>query len=221
MDILESINKRHSVRAYLDKEIDKNIINELQKEVDICNELGELHIQLAINEPKAFDSMLAHYGKFSNVKNYIAMIGKKSSKLEEKCGYYGERLVLKAQMLGLNSCWVGLSFKKISDAFIINSDEKLVIVIAIGYGVTQGTAHRLRKPSDFCKDYDTAPEWFKKGLDATILAPTAINQQKFSFELQYDKVIARAKIAFFSKVDLGIVKYHFEIASQKGSDVWV
>lgn len=82
MDILESINKRHSFRAYLDKEIDKNIINELQKEIDICNELGKLHIQLAINEPKAFDSMLAHYGKFSNVKNYIAMIGKKSSNFE-------------------------------------------------------------------------------------------------------------------------------------------
>ena len=38
------------------------------------------------------------------------MVGKKSE--EEKAGYFGEHLVLKAQALGLNTCWVAMTFKK-------------------------------------------------------------------------------------------------------------
>jgi hypothetical protein len=50
------------------------------------------------------DSMMAHYGKFIGVKNYIALVGPKSSVQEERLGYYGEQIVLKAQKLGLNTC---------------------------------------------------------------------------------------------------------------------
>ena len=74
-----------------------------------------LYIQLVKDEPKAFDSFMAHYGKFSGVRNYIAMIGKKGPDLDEKCGYYGERLVLKAQQLGLNTCWVAMTYSKVKD----------------------------------------------------------------------------------------------------------
>ncbi len=61
-----------------------------------CNRESGLHIQLVTNEPKAFAGFMAHYGKFSGVTNYIAMIGKKGPGLDEKCGYYGERMVLKS-----------------------------------------------------------------------------------------------------------------------------
>ena len=71
------------------------------------------HIQLVTDEPKAFDGFMAHYGKFSGVKNYIALIGKKGPKLEETCGYYGGKgLVLLAQQLGLNSCWVAMTLQQ-------------------------------------------------------------------------------------------------------------
>ena len=55
---------------------------------------------------------MAHYGKFSGVQNYIALIGRKNNDLDEKIGYYGERLALVAQTLGLNTCWVALTFGK-------------------------------------------------------------------------------------------------------------
>lgn len=77
MDILEAIKQRHSVRQYSDKPIEDAILNELKKEIDDCNKEGGLHIQLVANEPKAFDSFMAHYGKFSGVENYIVLIGKK------------------------------------------------------------------------------------------------------------------------------------------------
>lgn len=112
MELLEAINNRHSVRQYIHKPLPQDIIFALQEKIDECNQKGKLHIQLVINEKKAFDSLMAHYGKFNGVENYIALIGKKSQDLEEKCGYYGEQLILLAQQLGLNTCWVAMTYKK-------------------------------------------------------------------------------------------------------------
>ena len=109
-------------------------IDALEAEVARCNQESGLHIQLVLNEPKAFDGFMAHYGKFSGVKNYIAMIGKADASLEEKCGYYGERLVLLAQQLGLNTCWVAMTYSKVKTAFTLLPGEKLCVVIALSSG---------------------------------------------------------------------------------------
>lgn len=220
MNISEAIKERHSVREYLDKPIPDNITAEIEKEIENCNNESGLHIQLVKNEPKAFDSTMAHYGKFSGVKNYIAMIGKKGSNLEELCGYYGERIVLKAQTLGLNTCWVAMTYKKIPDVFTVNADEKLTVVIPIGYGAVKGIAHKSKSAEAVSNINDDSPKWFKDGINAALLAPTAMNQQKFKFELQGDKVFAKAGIAFYSKVDLGIAKYHFEVGAGKNKSIW-
>ena len=142
MTIMEAIKARHSVRSYTEKAIPKEVIEALNAEIDACNNEGLLHIQFVHNEPKAFTGTLAHYGKFSGVQNYLAMVGKKSADLDEKIGYYGERIVLKAQMLGLNTCWVALTFSKstVMKNITVNDDEKMVIVISLGYGTTQGGA---------------------------------------------------------------------------------
>ncbi len=50
----------------------------------------------------------------------------------------------------------------------------------------------------------------KKGMEAVSLAPTAVNQQKFYFELKNGIVTAKNLGGFYSRIDLGIVKYHFE-----------
>lgn len=82
------------------------------------------------------------YGKFSGVRNYIAVVGPKGPGLEEACGYYGEKVVLKAQQLGLNTCWVALTYRKVKTAFTVAPGEKLCLVIAIGYGKRQGSPTR-------------------------------------------------------------------------------
>ena len=216
MDLLEAMKLRHSVRAYEDKAIEGEVLKNLEDEIEACNKEGGLHIQLIKDEPKAFDSRMAHYGKFSGVKNYIAMIGKKSANLDERCGYYGERLVLLAQTLGLSTCWVAMTYKKIPEVFQIASGEKLVIVIAIGYGKTEGVAHKSKEASLISNLSANSPEWFKNGVEAALLAPTAMNQQKFKFELNDDRIISKPGVAFYTKVDLGIAKYHFEVGAGKG-----
>lgn len=213
MEIIEAIKQRHSVRQYTDKAINKEILAELQAEIDFCNKDGGLNIQLVTNEPRAFDSFMAHYGKFDGVTNYIVLIGKKEKNLEEKCGYYGERLALKAQQLGLNTCWVAMTYKKIPSAFKVEKGERLVLVISLGYGKTQGAEHKSKTIEQVSNASVNTPEWFKKGVEAALLAPTAMNQQKFKLTYINDKVTVKAGIGFYTKVDLGIVKYHFEIGS--------
>lgn len=215
MDKLEAMRNRHSVRQYLDKPIASDILEEIKKEIDQCNKESGLHIQLVVNEPKAFDSFMAHYGKFSGVKNYIVLAGKKAKELDECCGYYGERIVLKVQQLGLNSCWVAMTYKKIPSAFIINKGEKLTVVIAIGYGKTQGIPHKTKTMEQVSNATDQTPDWFKKGVESALLAPTAMNQQKFQFIYENDEVKAKSGVGFYSKIDLGIAKYHFEIGADR------
>lgn len=175
MNIMEAMNALHSVRQYSEKPLSETDLSALAEEISRCNEESGLHIQLVTDEPKAFGGFMARYGKFSGVKNYIALIGKKGPALEETCGYYGERLVLLAQQLGLNTCWVAMTYSKIKTAFTVESGEKLCIVIALGYGITQGTAHKSKSAGSVMKAEGTVPDWFQRGIDAALLAPTAMN----------------------------------------------
>ena len=221
MDILEAVKARHSVRRYTDKAIEPEILAILQEEVRLCNEESGLRIQLMVNEPKAFKAGKTSYGLVRNAANYFALVGTPGDCVEEKCGYFGQRLVLKAQQLGLNTCWVGLTYKKGQAPVDIREGEKLFLVIALGYGVTQGTPHRSKTPEKVSNISPDSPDWFRNGVETALLAPTAVNQQQFWLSLEKDgRVAAKAKMGFFAKVDLGIVKYHFELGAKKENVHW-
>mgnify|MGYP001635082147 FL=1 len=213
MEIYEGIKNRHSVRSYLDKSIPADMISQLSDEITECNREGGLHIQLVTNEPEAFSGFMAHYGKFSGVRNYIALIGRKTSDLDEKLGYYGERIAIKAQQLGLNTCWVAMTFSRKKSKCIVDKGEKLVCVLSLGYGQTQGIAHKSKPMEQLCTVSGKMPDWFRKGMECAMLAPTAMNQQKFLFSLNGENVTVKSTGGFYSKVDLGIVQYHFEVGA--------
>ena len=228
MTIQEAIEARHSVRAYKDLPLSEEIVKLLEDELVKLNNEGQLHIQLICNEPKAFQGTMAKYGKFRNANNYIVMAGKKAEDLDERIGYYGEHLVLLAQTLGLNTCWVGLSYSKVPGTYVLGEDEKIACYIAIGYGETQGVGHKIKTVDQVSNATDITPSWFKKGVEAALLAPTAVNQQKFSFEyvgMNYNRHQVRANKGFsmigYTQMDLGIVKYHFEIGAGKVNFEWV
>lgn len=214
MDIFEIMEQRHSVRKYVDKAIEEEkraILNKLSDEI---NKDEGLNIQIIYDEPKCFDSFMAHYGKFFGVKNYIALVGKKGGNTEEKLGYYGEKLVLKAQELGLNTCWVALTHGKSKAK--INKGEKQYCIISLGYGDEKGVVHKNKPINEVSNFNDGMPSWFKKGVEAALLAPTAMNQQKFHFTYdQNGDVTATCGNGFYTKIDLGIVKCHFEAATDK------
>jgi len=222
MTIQEAIEARHSVRAYKDLPLSEEIVKLLEDELVKLNNEGQLHIQLICNEPKAFQGTMAKYGKFRNANNYLVMAGKKAEDLDERIGYYGEHLVLLAQTLGLNTCWVGLSYSKVPGTYVLEEGEKIACYIAIGYGETQGVGHKIKTVEQVSNASDITPSWFKKGVEAALLAPTAVNQQKFSFEyvgMSNNRHQVRAKKGFsmigYTQMDLGIAKYHFEIGAGK------
>lgn len=220
MDILQAIKERHSVRTYLDKEVEDFKVSQLKQLADECNLQSGLNIQIVTNNPDAFDNFLAHYGKIEGAQNYIALVGDKGKDLHEKVGYFGQKLVLLAQQLGLNTCWLALTYCKRKSNVQIADGQKLACIISFGYGANQGTQHKNKPLDKVCKMDKDTPQWFKDGMDCVMCAPTAVNQQKFWFEQKNGIVTAKAKKGFYSKIDLGIVKLHFEIGAGTHNFEW-
>ncbi len=218
MDEKTALEQRHSVRQFTDRAIDADTVKNLQDEVDKVNQESGLSIQLEVNETEAFQAGQTSYGNFSGCRNYFVLIGPKGK--DEEIGYYGEKLVLKAQELGLNTCWVAMTYKKSSAKGTVKPGEKRYMVIALGYGKTQGVPHKSKQMSDVSDYKEGDPDWYRDGVKAALLAPTAINQQKFRFTRNGEKVTAKAGLGFYTKTDLGIIKYNFEVGSGKGSEVW-
>ena len=228
MTIQEAIEARHSVRVYKQQPLTEEIVKALKEKIVELNHEGQLNMQLVLNEPKAFQGMLAKYGKFRGVNNYIVVAGRKADDMDERVGYYGEHLVLFAQTLWLNTCWVGLSYTKVPGTYVLDKGETIACYIAIGYGETQGKGHRIKTVEQVSNAGLHTPSWFRKGVEAALLAPTAVNQQKFSFEyvgMKNGRHQVRAKKGFsligYSQMDMGIAKYHFEVGAGKDNFDWV
>ena len=228
MTILEAIEARHSVRAYKEQPLTDDVVKMLEEKIAELNNEGQLHIQLILNEPKAFQGTMAKYGKFRGVNSYVVVAGQKADDLDERVGYYGEHLVQFAQTLGLNTCWVGLSYSKVPGTYVLDEGEKIACYIAVGYGETQGVSHKIKTVEQVSNASDITPSWFKKGVEAALLAPTAVNQQKFSFEyigMSNNRHQVRAKKGFsmigYTQMDLGIAKCHFEIGAGKVKFDWI
>lgn len=227
MTLSEAIDARHSVRHYISKPLSQDIIDAIQAKIDACNREGNLHIQLVLNEIKGFSGMMA-YGSFSGVENYIVMAGHRSDDLDERIGYFGEQIVLLAQQLGLGTCWAGLSYRKVKETYTLAPDEKLACMISLGYPDDAGRKHKRKSVADVSNVSSATPLWFERGVQAALKAPTAVNQQKFYFEYvgEQDGVsLVRARRLFsvvgYTKMDLGIVKLHFEIGAGKENFKWV
>lgn len=213
--LLEAMPRRHAVRVYRDTPIPDDIASLFTSEINRINREHGFSFRLVRNERKAFSGFMARYGKFANVRNYFIISAPAGDVNSMLCGYYGERLVLAAQALGLNTCWVGLSYSRNSPVFDEPSGHKVRCVIAVGYGATEGATHRVKPLAQVCNASADSPKWFIDGVTSALMAPTALNQQKFYFMLGPDgSVSARTRFSFagYTRIDLGIAVCHFNLA---------
>ena len=226
MTLKEAIAARHSVRKYTDAPIEPEKQSILLEAIRKANAAANLNIQLVTNEPKAFAAgniLSFSYGVFHGVRNYLVMAAPNDAK--EAIGYHGEHIVLLAQTLGLNSCWVGLTYKEVPGVFHLRHGDKLHCVIALGYGTTQGVQHKMKNINSLVDApvHLSLPSWFMEGMNAVALAPSAVNQQKYGFNL-LDGNVVEAKSRFswvgYTQIDLGIAKCHFEIGAGKENFRW-
>ncbi len=214
MTIREAIDARHSVRRYTKRPIDGEIKKALEEEIARCNAESGLSIRLQLNDPSAVKGLWA-YGSFENADNYIVLAGPDTDALFPLCGYWGERLVLFSETLGLSTCWIAGSYKKDRVRQRLCGGETLAAIISIGYAAKPGKPHRSKSFEQVTEIEGTAPDWFKAGVEAALLAPTAINQQRFRFCWKDGKATVRALSGPYSMIDVGIVQYHFEIGAER------
>ena len=223
---MEAIEGRHAVRSYTDEPIAGEAEAALRRAIAIVNDETNLSIQLVLDEPRAFSGFKACLVNFTGARNYLALVGPECKELGGIVGYYGEKLVLLAQSLGLNSCWVGGTYKMVNRSYNVDLGQKLTAVIALGYGTTAGVPHKSKTPDQVCPSYNDAPVWFQRGVDAALLAPTALNRQPFSFSLSGTDdegtplVSAHVKRGAFTQMDLGIAQCHFEIGAGAAPFAW-
>ena len=221
-DALAAITARHAVRHYLATAVPPEVRAELDATTARLNVEYGLAMRLFYEEPEGFRGGLAHYGSFRGVRNYLLLAGSDRPGLATTCGYAGEQVVLLAQHLGLNSCWVGLTYNKRKAHARIGPDDTLVLAVALGYGVDAGKPHRS-KPLDELgrvQDGGTMPDWFRSGLEAVALAPSGLNHQGTTFVLAGDVVRAEPGRGTYARIDLGIAMFHFEAGAQGGPWRW-
>ena len=209
----EAILARHSVRKYTDKVIEADVAAKISEKVAEVNAESGLHFQFLNDGGEAYANLFLKFAGLDSAPASIACVGPDSADLDEKVGYYGEKLVLFLQTIGLNTCWVGSFSKKRSEAEV-GAGERNVISIAVGYGENEGKAHKSKGEDVLVDAKADRPDWFNEGVKAALLAPTALNQQKFTIRLKDgDSAEIVSKGGPMTAIDLGIVKYHFEVGS--------
>jgi len=220
MDMIEAMAARHSVRSYTDAPIEGAVLEALTASIAEVNRASGLAVELSLDGGKAFANLLGRYGKFEGVRGLFVIKGRKSKDLGLRAGYWGERLVLEATALGLGTCWVGGTYSKRGVA--VGPGEELVCVITVGYAAAPGRPHRTKTIEAFIPGGIAGkPAWFVSGVEAAMLAPTALNQQKFSFALDGNVVDARVSgLGVLTDIDLGIARLHFELGAGAENFAW-
>ena len=211
MTFEEAMRERHTVRKFTDKEIPKDIRSKLNTRVFANNEKHSVSIRFMIDDTNAFGFLTKAF-LTKGVKNYFILSGGNIFTTDEKLGYCGTDLMLYAQTLGLNTWWVGGTYNR----RYINRNatgDKVLGLIAVGYGETQGVPHKSKSVNEVCKYEGDMPEWFKNGVEAALLAPTALNKQAFLIEGKENNVALSCDNGIFAGVDKGIIKYNFEFAT--------
>ena len=215
MSEIDAIKERHSVRNYEAKKIEADKVEKIRAKIEELNKEGNLHLQFMEDAGKTYNKLFNKVAGLGSAPSVIACVGIDDETLEQRVGYYGEKLVLFIQELGLNTCWAG-TFNQKNIGAEVGDDEKLVISIAVGYGKDKGKPHKSKSPEQVIEAKGDRPYWFNKGVDMALLALTAINQQKFTIRLNEDESVDFVdKGGIFSQVDLGIVRCHFEIGAEK------
>lgn len=214
------MEKRHTVRKYLDKPLTLSVIQALNNHIHAINETYDLKFHLVTNSSDGLSS-LAKLISNNSVQNYIILAGKDDLDLDEKIGYCGADLILYAQSLGLNTWWCGGMFNaKGAFKHLEDKDVRINGVIAIGYGKTQGVPHKSKTASQISHYNGKEPQWFQDGIKALLLAPSALNRQPYIVNGEGNEVSFHVKEGHLSRVDLGIGKYFFEKGAGKNNFTW-
>ena len=200
MDMKQAMYERHIVRKYLDKPIPQECRKKIEQHTRMLNDEYGVDISLVLDNAEAFNAAIKLI-LAKGVRNYFILAGPESADLNERLGMAGtfNRMKMEEKAKG----------------------EKVIGIIALGFGATQGKPHKSKDPSEVATYEGEAPLWFKRGVAAALLAPTALNKQNFQIYGKGDEVSISYEPGTFAGEDLGLVKYHFKLGAGKDSFRWM
>ena len=176
MITVETIRERHSVREYDGKPLSRAEFDALIAVVGECARESGLDIQLVGDNPEVFN-VIARFGLIRGCRTHVAFVvddaKARGVAADEAIGYWGQKIVLAAQDMGLNTCWCALCSRKKSRA-VVASGKKIRLIIAVGHGKTQGFSRKTKSVEALSSvECVKAPAWFAAAMEAAQLAPTA------------------------------------------------
>lgn len=231
--IIRAIKDRHSVRTFVKRPIADDIISSLQKFISDNTDTpfgGEYAIRLASVTLDGDSFKPSTYGVIRNATTYLLLGYGDTPDDALSAGYAGEKIVLEAKALGIDTCWIAATFRDSTFESVARFDRStpLKIVIAMGYAASRRSlldslTHTIarsssRKPFDILfTDTSTgcAPEQssaYYEPLQLLRRAPSAMNSQNWRAMLSDGRAdfytIATDMTAY---VNMGIALSHFAI----------
>lgn len=239
MNIIETIQKRRSIRTYTGEPLRsehvaqiKQYINQLQAPFGIQARIELISIQ---SDEKPIK--LGTYGWVKGACDYLVLIYKEASFAETAAAYMFEQAILFCTNLGLGTCWLGGSFSRgdFKKQVKLNPNERLKIVSPVGYPSTEkrflekyivraDKHHASRRPFGelfFHTDFNNPlteidAGVFLRPLEMVRLAPSANNKQEWRALLEDTSLhFYKKPYPLFDSIDMGIALCHFELTCKE------
>ncbi|MEE1295536.1 MAG: nitroreductase family protein [Bifidobacterium sp.] len=219
MDLTEAIDRRHTVRRYQARPLEPEAEDTLREAIREVNRRDGLCLKLVTGTGDGVNAMGRLMGR--HINNYVILAGPESPGLGRLIGYRGAELMLLAQTLGLNTWWVGgfVSERGVR-RHLLDPEAKVLGVLVVGYGATQGEPHRTKVAEDISSYDGHRPKWFDAGVNALLKAPSALNRQPFVVEGAGNVVRLSCEDSAMPDIDLGIARFFFELGAGPGTFVW-
>lgn len=198
-DVSELVAKRHSVRTYLLRKLDKSTLEACMAPLTAETALFGAATRYEAIHVDHTPVKLGTYGMIHGAKSFIVAIASKKDLRAGylQIGYQLEQTALLAIEHDMGTCWLGGTFDKTAfwQAGSVGADEQLVIVLPIGFPsekrrilerIVQGAAgssNRRAFEKLFFHAHDGTPVTeetagaFSLPLSCVRLAPSAVNRQ--------------------------------------------
>jgi len=232
-----AVDSRRSRRRFDGKPLKKKHLERLRTVCENFRPFDSARAVLVTESPEhIFKGAIGPYGKIRGASAFIGFVGDMDSPImQEQVGYMGEGIVLEAEALRLNTCWVSGTFRKETTAELlgIDEDETVLAVTPVGYASSRlsfeeklltgfGFTHRRKPLSDMVIGLEQPewPLWIRAALESARLAPSAINRQPWRFRVEKDSITVandsckvKRESVQSKRLDCGIAMLHIELAA--------
>lgn len=139
-DLIESMKRRTSIRAYSDRPVEENLKEEVRALLAAHGRGPFGHaVRLALVDlsdmEQAQTRKLGTYGFIAGARLYAAAVVRDGPGAMTDAGYCLEQVIVRLTHLGLGTCWLGGTFKRASFAerLSLSGDEVIPAITPLGY----------------------------------------------------------------------------------------